>query len=112
MGHGEPKAALSLGLNVDAAAFILTLILRSVLPALAQTAAVSGRVLDQTGSVLPGVTIGLISQTTELTAACQQRSSPSSSIGRARRADLFGVGELNRSVHGVSSFFAAGAGAL
>ena len=36
-------------------------------PALAQTGSVAGRVLDQTGAVLPGVTIDLVVQSTELT---------------------------------------------
>jgi hypothetical protein len=40
----------------------------SALSAFAQTNRVTGRVLDQTGSVLPGVTIDLVVQGTELTA--------------------------------------------
>ena len=49
-------------------AFIVVVVLVSALPALAQTARVTGRVVDQTGSLLPGVTIDLVVGGTELTA--------------------------------------------
>jgi hypothetical protein len=49
-------------------AFITALLLASALPALAQASRIDGRVLDQTGAVLPGVTIDLVVQGTELTA--------------------------------------------
>ena len=50
------------------AALTAALLLASAFPALAQAGRVTGRVLDQTGAVLPGVTIDLVSQRTEITA--------------------------------------------
>src|SRR5262245_21125839 len=49
-------------------AFIAALLVATAVPVLGQSSRVSGRVLDQTGSVLPGVTIDLVVQGTELTA--------------------------------------------
>ena len=52
----------------EIAALTAALLLASAFPALAQAGRVTGRVLDQTGAVLPGVTIDLVSQQTEFTA--------------------------------------------
>jgi hypothetical protein len=49
-------------------AFIAAMVITSAMPVRAQTGRVAGRVLDQTGSVLPGVMIDLVVQQTELTA--------------------------------------------
>jgi TonB dependent receptor-like, beta-barrel/Carboxypeptidase regulatory-like domain/TonB-dependent Receptor Plug Domain len=50
-------------------AFITAAVMASTLPARAQTRRLTGRVLDQTGAVLPGVTIDLVVGGTELTAS-------------------------------------------
>jgi hypothetical protein len=52
----------------EIAALTAALLLASAFPALAQAGRVTGRALDQTGAVLPGVTIDLVSQQTEFTA--------------------------------------------
>jgi len=49
-------------------AFFAAMVITSAVPVRAQTGRIAGRVLDQTGSVLPGVTIDLVVQETELTA--------------------------------------------
>jgi hypothetical protein len=67
----QPRSVVlrpSLRKIVEIPAFTAALLLVSAVPALAQASRVSGRVLDQTGSVLPGVTIELVVQRTELTA--------------------------------------------
>ncbi len=61
-----PRGHLQKGLRITA--FIIAIAVASSLPALAQTGRVSGRVLDQTGAVLPGVAIDLVVQGAELTA--------------------------------------------
>src|SRR5262245_16742304 len=48
-------------------AVVAAVVLASIVPARAQTSRVAGRVLDQTGSVLPGVTIDLVVGGKELT---------------------------------------------
>jgi hypothetical protein len=53
---------------LEITALTAALLVASALPGLAQGARVTGRVLDQTGAVLPGVTIDLVSQQTKLTA--------------------------------------------
>ena len=75
----------------EIAASTTALVLGSAFPALAQAGRIIGRVLDQTGAVLPGVTIDLIVQRTELTStprACavsrQAASMTSTSIPRSR----------------------------
>ena len=52
---------------LEITALAAALLVGSVRPGLAQGARVSGRVLDQTGAVLPGVAIDLVVQRTELT---------------------------------------------
>jgi hypothetical protein len=54
--------------SLKIAVFVTGLVLVAALPALAQANRVGGRVLDQTGSVLPGVAIDLVLQGSELTA--------------------------------------------
>jgi hypothetical protein len=50
------------------AAFVTVIVLASAAPSVAQASHITGRVLDQTGAVLPGVIVDLLVEKTELTA--------------------------------------------
>lgn len=69
--------------------FAAALLLLSLLPAVAQTGGLAGRVLDQTGAALPGVTIELVVQGTVL-------STTSDNEGRYRFENVpAGTGEIS-----------------